>query len=360
MKNRLFALILLISLPVLSTSCGTLNPRAASTGPDLAATNLVLQVAVNELSAQSTNEAMTKKSLETIAAAPVNTQTPYVVTATSAPSQLPTVTPLPDITATPEIPPTLSPAEITRQADARIKSASVLVYDDPDADLRLVPRLNKAVNEFGFNAGKVVYAGNSLGTFDSFLRSQTWDLVILAVESRETVDLGKTGLLDPIYNHINHGGALIVETWNLDEDQSALGGLALNLCGAHIEKDWHRSDDYSYADFIVYPFRPESPVFSTPEKITMPLRPTVFWKGDAGDLIRIDPGGSSTILAGIPSSDHNTYGLLTSCLGGRMLLQTFSTHDYPLYETVNLWQNMMQYTLSNYFSQKPPELPGTN
>ena len=121
-----------------------------------------------------------------------------------------------------------------------IKGADVLVYEDPDADLRLLMRLNKTVDQFEFEGGNVVYAGNNLPMFTKQLQNNDWDLVILAVESRWTVDLGDLGLLDLITEHINNGGALIVETWNLDEDNSALGELVLDVCNAYVEKDWHR------------------------------------------------------------------------------------------------------------------------
>ena len=59
----------------------------------------------------------------------------------------------------------------------------------------------------------------------------------------------------------------------------------------------------------------------------------------------------NVILAGLQSDDADNYGLLTSCLDGRMILQTLSTHDYSIYETNMLWQNMIYYTLDHYFNQ---------
>jgi len=159
----------------------------------------------------------------------------------------------------------------------------------------------------GFSGGSVVNTSNYLGNFDRLLRTQTWDLVVLSVESRDRVEIGSLGVLDPISNHIARGGALIVETWNLDEDQSALAGLLLNVCGARVEKDWHRAENYTYADFLIPAIKADSPVFSKPYAIAMPLRPTVFWPGDAGDLLRLDAPGNSKILAGVLSSDPNYF-----------------------------------------------------
>lgn len=283
--------------------------------------------------------------------------TPIVVVATQPepPTAEPTVTEtevlLPTETPTPIPTQTPDTAELTRQFEARILSANVLVYDEPDAQGRLVPRLSKALDGMRFSGGNVVNTNNYLGNFDRLLRNGGWDLVVMAVENRDRTELGSLGVLDGIMNHVNSGGALIVETWNLDEDQSALGQFMLDICGAHVEKDWHHATG-NYLDYYIPALMSGSPVFSTPNTVAMPLQPSIFWPGDAGDLIRIDPNGHNHILAGLLSNDPNNYGLLTSCQDGRMILQTFSTHDYSLYDTVRLWQNMIHYTLSNKFARR--------
>ena len=341
MKQRLPALIATLLVFILVISCDYLGLTNNTSSPDLAATNAALEAMIVEMAAQNTIEASAKEMV-TDTAQP-ETQTPVVVTATGEATL--------SQTETQQVSPTAT-VDIDAQIKSLIKTANVLIYDDPDADLRLVPRVNKAVQEFGFNGGYVVDASNRPGTFDSMLRSQEWDLVILAVESRETVDIGDAVPLTPILEHINRGGALIVETWNLDEDESALGGLLLSVCEAHVEKDWHREEDEERDEFVVYEFPGAGDFFKTPKTVTMPMNPTFFWEGDAGDFIRLDQSssGKSRILAGELSPDRNNYGLMTSCLDGRMVLQTFSTHDYPLYETVRIWQDTMYYTLYNYFA----------
>ena len=235
----------------------------------------------------------------------------------------------------------------------RIRGADVLIYENPDKDLRLMMRVKRALKFAKINGGDVKWVGANLPLFTEELNKHHWDLVIMAVESRWTVELGDTGLLEQIYNHLEDGGALIVETWNLDEDESALGGLMLDVCDARLEKDWWRdkhADDYKRSDYMISENEDaDTDIFSSPRKINMPLDPIIFWDGDAGDFIRLQSGSEAEILGEIPSSAGHHYGLLTSCLDGRMLLQTFSSHDYSLYESTNLWQNMMYYTLENHF-----------
>lgn len=351
MKNRLITFLLICLTVVMLTACSGVPTAETATSPDLAATNAALMNVVAELVAQSTSQAAAiNAAAETAAAVPADTQTPVIITATSQPTLPPTETALPADTPTAEITATLTEAEMEDYLLAKVKAANVLVYENPDAKLRLAPRLNRALTDFGFSGGQVVYAGNTLGTFEKLLRLQTWDLVILAVESRDTVKLGELGLHNQLYEYLNNGGALIVETWNLDEDDSALAGMLLTACEAHVEKDWHRVEEDPYDEFVIYTNPPDNTdIFSKPYAIKMPMLPTFFWEGDAGDFIRLDKGSSARILASVPSPDPNNYGLLTSCMDGRLLLQTFSSHDYPLFTSVRLWQNMMQYALINHF-----------
>lgn len=355
MKQQSFAIFSLFAFVLLISACIPLQPAAPSA--DTQSTLVALQNTQIALALQLTALAGSPPTNIPKELPEESSPTPLVVIATEPetptiePTATETETPLPTETPTPFPTQTPDAAELTRQFEARILAANVLVYDEPDAQGRLVPRMAKALEGMRFSGGNVVNTNNYLGNFDRLLRNGGWDLVILAVESRDRTDLGSLGVLDGIMNHVNSGGALIVETWNLDEDQSALGQFMLSICNAHVEKDWHRSTG-NYIDFYIPALTPNSPVFTTPNTVTMPLQPNIFWTGDAGDLIRIDPKGHNRILAGLLSNDPNNYGLLTSCQDGRVILQTFSTHDYSLYDTVRLWQNMMHYTLSNKFARK--------
>jgi hypothetical protein len=96
-------------------------------------------------------------------------------------------------------------------------------------------------------------------------------------------------------------------------------------------------------------------VFNTPNKVTRfpNSLSNPAWNGDIGDLMQLIPGSNATILASHISGDgQTTYGLITSCMGGRMILQTFDSHDYPTDPMVALWQNYIRYTLTNHFESK--------
>jgi len=71
----------------------------------------------------------------------------------------------------------------------------------------------------------------------------------------------------------------------------------------------------------------------------------VMWNGDVGDLVKLNPGSSAVLLAGTQPKEYASYGLMAECLDGRMLWQTFSTHDYKTQDMINLWTNYIVYTL---------------
>jgi len=54
-------------------------------------------------------------------------------------------------------------------------------------------------------------------------------------------------------------------------------------------------------------------------------------------------------VIGIDPSKPNSRAVLTSCLGGRLVLQTFDTHEYSREDMLKLWQNYVYYTLTNHF-----------
>ncbi|MEE4194926.1 MAG: hypothetical protein V2J07_06990, partial [Anaerolineae bacterium] len=72
---------------------------------------------------------------------------------------------------------------------------------------------------------------------------------------------------------------------------------------------------------------------------------------DVGDLIEILPDAyGAAIIGGLHKSHSTYYGLITECLDKRMILQTFSTHNYKKFDTISLWQNYIFNTLLAHFN----------
>ena len=124
------------------------------------------------------------------------------------------------------------------------------------------------------SGGRIVNTHNNLPLFISTIKSDaTWDLIIIAVESRDIIRLGTLGVYNEVVSHVENGGALIVEDWNMDEDSSDLTTFIEDKCAIGVEKTWVRPESYTYSDYLLYNLNQGLPIFDTPFKINLPMRP---------------------------------------------------------------------------------------
>ena len=132
----------------------------------------------------------------------------------------------------------------------------------------------------------------------------------------------------------------------------------LDHCGVAVQSDWYEPEMR-----VFYWTDPAHPIFNYPNRLTSGLRNSGrFWRGDVGDLLQANiPFGSSPnealILASDNRSDSNDHGLLVICMDGRMILQTFRSHEYHHDDMVALWQNYIYQTLSHHFAYTQASLP---
>lgn len=259
--------------------------------------------------------------------------------------------PAPAITDTPPPPATEEPtAEAVQDLSEQIRKANVLVFEDIRGYYDLDTRVHSAVQNMGFSGGRVVEVGDAVGHLMEQLNSPTrWDLIVIAAEARSSV---RGEFWDLILNQVNNGVALAAEVWYLDEIASGRIAPLLSKCGVRFQADWWRDPaGYDQLDYSIYWLDQYNEVFSTPNQVGPLTTPNIYWEGDAGDLIRLGSGGDAILLAGKHASQTSSHGVLATCLGGRMILQTYSTHDYRRDHVVPLWENFMYYTLKNHFNQ---------
>ena len=74
-----------------------------------------------------------------------------------------------------------------------------------------------------------------------------------------------------------------------------------------------------------------------------------FWANQTGDQIRLGGGGDAVLLAGLAAKPSSQEAVLATCYEGRVIIQTFSDHDYNQADIVPLWQNYIYNTLKNHF-----------
>jgi hypothetical protein len=251
-------------------------------------------------------------------------------TATPEPSPTP-----PPPTAT-ELPPTDTPIPPTPTVDleAAMQSANIILYEDMVFSRYVKP----ALDEGGYTYTDVA---DRLGTFQEELTSgKQWDLVIAAAEGRGGV---QGEFFDYIYQQLEQGASVIMELWILDWVAGGRVQPILDECGIEFQENWvnppHRGVFWTDADH---------PIANEPFEVAL-NRFVYFWEGDIGDLVSLAPGSSATILGTTQDGEPGHDGLLTLCYDGRLLIQTFSTHDHTKDSMIEAWQNYVYFMLGNRY-----------
>jgi len=342
-------IVILIAVMILSCNLTSVGESPASNGMEqtqialgIESTMLAVQQQQATLDAAA-NQAQVQA--EAAAAAPVEQPTtPPVVIVVEQPTnppqpEAPTDIPLPTDTAVPQV-------DIKDQ----IKSANILVYEDVRGNPNLTPYVQEVVNRMNFSGGKIVFVGDAVGNFMQQLNSaQKWDLIIVAAENRSWV---RGEFWDVISEQINDNHAAVVtEVWTLDQIANGRISGFLYQCGISYQKNWSRPNNYDVLDYSMYWLDTSHPLLSSPNIVEPLYSATPYWIGDIGDLIKLGTGGDAQLVAGLYQREKSSYGTLATCMDGTVVVQTFSTHDYPRTKVMALWENYITYALTNHFEQ---------
>ncbi len=247
----------------------------------------------------------------------------------------PTDTPVPPAAPPPSPTPILVvPAE---DIEARIRAANVLVYENTD-ESGIGMWVQDALDALGM---KYTQTGSYSGHFMEYLDSGVpYDLIIVDAEDKDAIR-GK--FWDVINTRLTRDkAAMIAEVWYLDLESTGPIGKILGQCGVSFRKDLPLDDS-------VYWWQPQHPVFNEPNTVLPLLHFSRYWTNQAGDKLMMGSGGDATFLAGLSSQTSPGEGVLATCYGGRVIIQTFSDHDYHQSDIIALWQNYIHWTLKNHF-----------
>ncbi len=343
LKNKDFfttrnALILLTFGVVLLAACNLPGEINSQVG-EINETRTALEQQIQQLALTQTSFAGQVSSLQEATPAPTLTQIP--ATATQA-QVLPTDTP------------GAQQAQPSQDLERQLKSAKILLFEDMSASryMRYVKEALDRENYFYLDVG------SAKGWFKSQLLSAVeWDLVIAAAESR-----GRFGgeFFEYMDNRVEQGSALIVEYWDWDTAPNGLSQALMHRCGVEFQHDWNEPDLR-----VFYWLAPENPIFQQPHSLGTGLRNApALWRGDLGDLFKLsDSPGSDPTDTILLASTHPQYpgghAILVNCVGGRVVLQAFSSHEYEKEDVIALWQNYIYNTLKSRFEAFPPYDPGT-
>ena len=344
MKTKPIIVITIFILSMgLTLSCSLLNIASAIDSPGVDATKVALEIMATSMAAEKQPEVdPTKLVLEiqsTAAAASATQQaleqqqadvraTQDSMSATQQAMAAPTSEPPAGDQAT------TAPTEV--DMEDKIRHAKILVYEDTqNHGMWITDALDGMDVEY-------THVGDRSGDFLKNLDSPVdWDLIIVGGESRTKI---QGEFWDVINEKITKDKtALIAEVWYLD----SLGGgkirTVMTSCGISYQQDWDLAES-------IYWVQPDHPLFASPN-VAMPLlNYSRYWWTNAGDLVRLSPGSTAQIVAGAFTKRTSDYGLITVCMDGRMVFQTFSNHDFHYDEVIRLWQNYVTYTLTNHFN----------
>lgn len=314
--NRFGLVLCLLAIAGLACNLSVNQGEGTSddAGDDLVATQLALQA--TQIALEQEEEAPTQPP-----AAQPTQPAPTQAPPTEAPTSEPQPSPTPDI-------------------EAMMRSANILVYEDI-AGIYEPRYVKQALDGLSLSYTDVADAA---GDFKAQLLSGTpWNLIIAAVEARSTVQ-GEFFVY--INDELNKGTAVIIEIWNLNEIGLGKISTILNRCGVEYQQDWQDPP----GNRSLWWLSPEHAVLHEPNDGISLVNFTPYWYGDIGDLIELSPGSEATLLAGVYAQEKGRYGTIVSCLDGRLIIQTHSSHDYRQNDQVMLWENYIYNTLKNHFA----------
>ncbi len=278
----------------------------------------------------------------------VAVQTPIPTIAPVIPTQ-PPPEPTPRPTATPRPIEATATSEPAPDIQQQIENANILIFEDIRGHATLSPWVTTITRNMGLK--NVVNVGDATGNFLKELNSGTkWDLVIVSAETRSEF---RGELFEDLYQHVVRGTSAIIEIWYLNKIANGKIAPLLDRCGVTFQKNWERAPGADILDFSMYWLTPDHPVLNQPNKLD-PLYTSVnYWEGDAGDFIRLTGKGDAVLLAGLYPNYTDQFGTLASCMEGRVILQTFSDHDYLYNKVSPLWENYIYNTLLAHFTAQP-------
>jgi len=243
------------------------------------------------------------------------------------------------------VPPSPAPTEVqatpTPDVEARIQDAKILVYENTD-ERGIGMWIRDALD--GMNLD-YTHTGSYSGHFMEYLNSGTiYDLIIVGAEDKDKI----SGEFWDVINTrlIRDKAALIAEIWYLDSEANGPISKIMSGCGIRYERDWDVAES-------IYRWDPTHPIFNEPNTVLPLLHYDRYWANQTGDKIRRGSGGDATLLAGLMASPSSNGAVLATCYEGRVIIQTFSDHDYHQEDIIPLWQNYIHYTLKNHFVVTP-------
>jgi hypothetical protein len=325
-----------------------LNPRTAACA--LLLPFLVPLLACGLSGSADQDASATIAALEaTISAMPTPPPTPTPTQPGAQPTLLPAA-PAPEETSVPPTQIPVSPLPPTPPGDLeqKMQTADILLYEDIAGNpevfryvLAALERLNLPVYDVGDAPGRLkerLLNGTESG--------EPWDLIIIAAEDRESIQGEYFEIIEKL---LDQGQSMILEAWYLDQISQGTAKPILLKCGVEVAP-WFLGSGGSRG-LEVHILDADHPVFNEAITVTGFEIADYWFYDELGDLMYLSGTGDALFLAGTTPGDITGDGVLTECYGGRLILQTFSTHNYMDETMVPLWMNYIKYALRVHFTE---------
>ncbi|MCS7247382.1 MAG: hypothetical protein NZ840_03975 [Anaerolineales bacterium] len=232
------------------------------------------------------------------------------------------------------------------------QNARILLYEDIlTSKTNLERYVKRSLDEGGYSYFDT--EGDPERLKENILYGATaWDLIIVSAEASGHIP---AEYFEFLVAHLQRETALILEMWDMDDIlQGRIEAVPklkwiLDTCGVEFHTDW-----YNPSSRQVFLLRPEHPLLNQPHHIGQLESAGLVWRGDIGDLMKIKRVqnqivGDATFLVGLTPANPNLNGLVTTCVEGRVVIQTFASHEYGREEMIKLWQNYIYHTLNSHF-----------
>lgn len=237
--------------------------------------------------------------------------------------------------------------------ESLMKSANILLYEDMISRLDTTRYVKDTLNKMGL-------AYEDVGSAKGWLKDRLvegapggkpWDLVILAAEAKSDVS-GE--FFEYVSNALDQGSSVIMEVWYLDKTFNGTAAPLLKRCGVEFGSNWEKIPP---SRAVMFPLDSGHPLLNQPNSGLAFTKSTSYWWDptgkiiyDVGDLMKSTLSGDARLLLGTMPNEKTTHGSLTVCIGGRLILQTFSSHLFTYEAMKPVWENYIYNALKARFT----------
>lgn len=242
-------------------------------------------------------------------------------------------------TESPQAPaPTQQPSGPDEDFETWMRSASILLFEDMAGDFNVPRLINQALDRMSLS---YVDVADAMGDYRAQILSngpngQGWDLIISGKERKDNIS-GEFYVY--LNDALNMGTAMIIEEWDIDGIASGKISSILSRCGVEYQRDWINEP---LDRQLLYPINGDHPIHHQPNEGISLTNPTNYWtwdEYDLGDMLQLGPGGDAIPLWGARTISETSYLTAATCMDGRLILQTYSTHSYGDNRVIMMWQN---------------------